>query len=246
MAESKHTRKGKRRFPSVMRIGNAVATFRPGFGQEELPDGVERPSEDEIRDALAAIPPDMNWEWARPRLVPLFEQGYAEGTTGDPMINTVSALGVGIGFGIDIGAGLARVTRSLAQRWEVSVEQLESAAFAHLAGVAASVTPRDLQPVVLRGHMVRALGEPQGWASSMVLAGEEELTRIFGPQDQVFTTPARNSLFAFDATTPPRAIAEITIQFEALDPHPLEMDPFVLAGGTLSWDGLRAELEDVP
>lgn len=245
MAESKHTRKGKRRFPSVMRVGNAVATFRPGFGEEEVPDGVERPSEDEIRDALAGLPAEMTWDWARPRLVPLFERGYAEGVAGDPMINTVTALGVGIGFGIDLGPMLARVTRSLAERWEVSVEQLETAAFSHLAEVASTVTGRDLQPVVHQGHFYRALGVPHGWASSMVLAGEEELTRIFGPQDQVFTAPARNSLFAFDASTPSRAIAEITIQFEALDPHPLEMDPFVLLDGTLSWDGQREQLDEV-
>lgn len=245
MAESKHTRKGKCRFPSLMRVGSAIAAFRPGYGEEELPDGIERPSEDEIRDALAGLPAEMTWDWAAPRLVPLFERGYAEGITGDPMVNTVTALGVGIGFGIDLGPMLGRVTRSLATRWEVSVEQLETAAFARLAEVASTVTARDLQPVVDRGHFYRALGVPHGWASSMVLAGEDHLTRIFGPHDQVFIAPARHALLAFNAGTPSRAIVEITIQMESLDPHPLQMDPFVLIDGTLSWDGQREQLEDV-
>lgn len=31
----------------------------------------------------------------------------------------------------------------------------------------------------------------------------------------------------------------------SLDPHPLQMDPFAMIDGTLSWDGQREQLEDV-
>lgn len=58
-------------------------------------------------------------------------------------------------------------------------------------------------------------------------------------QDQIFTTPARNMLLSFDASIPTRAIGEITVGLEELDPHPLLLDPFTLRGGVLSWDGLE-------
>jgi hypothetical protein len=77
------------------------------------------------------------------------------------------------------------------------------------------------------------------------LAGEAELTRIFGVRDAIFTVPARNSLLAFGPATPARAVADVTISLEAMDPHPLLLEPFVMEGGELRWEGLSGELDDV-
>ena len=71
-------------------------TFVPA--DDELQDGIELPSLEEIEAALRNVPDDLTWEWAAARLVPLFERGYGEGASGDPMVNTVSHLGVGIGL----------------------------------------------------------------------------------------------------------------------------------------------------
>lgn len=199
-------------------------------------DGVH-PSDEEIDAALAELPEELDWEWSRPRLIPLFERGYAEGVTGDPMLNTATALGVGIGFGIDLGPMIARVTRSMAQRWEASLEQIERAAFAHLAEIVAAIGPSDVQPIVVQGHFFRALTVPLGWASSVVLAGDAELTRIFRTRDAVFTAPTRQSLLAFGPGTPARAAAQITIECELQDPHPLQLDPFLMVDGVLQWEG---------
>jgi hypothetical protein len=212
---------------------------------EEATDGVELPSDDEIDAALSAAPDELSWEWARPRLIPLFERGYSEGFAGDPMVNSVSHLGVGIGYGIDFGPVLGRVTQSMARRWETSVEQLEHAAFAHLAEVVATIGRGDLQTVVHRGHFFRALGKPGGWASSVVLADASELIRIFGTPDAIFTVPARNSLLAFGPATPAHAVAEVTVQLESMDPHPLQLDPFVMEDGALRWEGLSPDLDDL-
>src|SRR3970040_654107 len=111
----------------LIRAGDRTMTFVPA--DDEMQDSVELPSLEEIDAALSEVPNELSWDWAAKRLVPLFERGYAEGATGDPMVNTVSHLGVGIGFGIGFGPLLARVTLSMAQRWEASVEQLERAAF---------------------------------------------------------------------------------------------------------------------
>ena len=227
----------------VLRAGDRVMTFIPPADGDDS-DGVERPTEEEVQAALEGVPDELSWEWAAPRLIPLFERGYTEGVTGDPMINTPTNLGVGIGFGIDFGPAFGRVTRSMAQRWEASVEQIEHAAFAHLAEVAAAVTRADLQTVVHQGHFFRALGVPPGWASSVVLAGGDELMRIFGTRDAIFTTPSRGALLAFAPATPPGAIAEITVGLEQADPHPLLLDAFVLEDGELRWGGMETNLED--
>jgi hypothetical protein len=201
-------------------------------------DGAELPSIEEIEAALEVVPEEIGWDWASRRLIPLFERNYHEGITGDPMVNCVSRLGVGIGYGIDFGPVFGRVTQSMARRWEASVEQIERAAFAHLADVAAGIGPGDLQPVVHRGYFFRALGTPGGWASSVILAGEAELIRIFGTRDAFFTVPSRSSLIAFGAGTPARALAEVTFQLESMDPNPLQLDPFRLENGVLSWEGM--------
>ncbi|MEO8510997.1 MAG: hypothetical protein ABI534_07105 [Chloroflexota bacterium] len=211
------------------------ATLSPEFRARSAGPGTSVPDERELREALASIPEDFDWDWTRTRLVPLFERGGAEGTTGDPMINALTSLGVGIGFGVEIGPMLARVTRSMTQRWETSVEQIEHVAFENLQRAVADLDRRDLQPAVFNGHMMRALPNPQGWASSVILAGEAALTRIFGGHDQVFTTPTRNVLIAFDAQVPLRAVMDVTVALEELDPHPLMLEPFLLRDGRLSW-----------
>jgi hypothetical protein len=227
----------QRQFHRRIRAGDRTMTFvQDGHGPT---DGVAVPSIEEIEAALAEVPEDLSWDWARTRLCPVFERGYSEGVPGDPMVNTSTSLGVGIGFGIDFGPALGRVTRSMAQRWEASVEQLEHAAFDHLASVVAQLGPQHLQTIVARGHLCRALGEPAGWASSAILAGEPELTRIFGTRDAIFTAPARHALLAFGPETPPAVVAEITALLEADEPHPLELDPFILEAGRLSWEGTR-------
>jgi hypothetical protein len=227
----------------LIRAGDRVMTFVPPAGSN-ISDGIELPSEAEINAALDTVPEDVTWDWVSPRLIPLFERGYSEGFPGDPMINTPTSLGVGIGFGIDFGPAFGRVTRSMAERWEASVEQIEHAAFAHLADVAASITRADLQSVVHQGHYVRALGVPAGWASSVVLAGADELIRIFGTRDVIFTAPTRGALLAFAPATPTRAIADVTVQLETADAHPLLLDAFVLDDGELHWGGMVSEVVD--
>lgn len=226
-----------------MKVGKATAILSPEFRARQATPGTSIPDERQLREAIGSIPEEIDWEWARPRIVPLFERGGAEGTVGDPMINMVTPLGVGIGFGIELGVMFARVTKSMGERWEASVEQIERVAFENLRDAVALVDRRDLQRAVFNGHVLHALPDPPGWASSVILAGEAEITRIFGDHDQVFTTPTRSALLSFDARTPKRAIVDVTLALEEMDDHPLLIDPFVLEGGSLAWSGL---FEDEP
>jgi hypothetical protein len=147
-------------------------------------------------------------------------------------------MGVAVAFGIEVGPMFVPVTASLAERWESSVEQIEAAAFEHLRAVVATISPKAVQHAVHRGHLLRALPEPAGWASSVILAGADEVARIFGPHDQYFTAPSRNALVSFGIGTPPEIISEVTLALEEADLHPLQLDPFALRDGRLSWAGL--------
>ena len=229
----------QRRSHRLIKAGDRTMTFVQDSGGPE--DGMVVPSLAEIEAALAQVPDELSWDWVRSRLVPIFERGYAEGVPGDPMVNSLTPLGVGIGFGIDLGPALGRVTSSMARRWEASVEQIERAAFAHLADLVARIGPGDVQTVVAGGHFFRAIGEPAGFASSVVLAGETELMRIFGTRDATLIAPARHSLICFGPAIPSRVIAEIAVTLEADEPHPLMLDPFLLEDGRLTWDGLADE-----
>lgn len=209
-----------------------------------IPDGDDdggltvTPSMAEVEAALADVPDEITWDWAAPRLVPLFERGYGEGINGDPMVNSLSHIGIGIGYGIDFGPVFGRVTRSMARRWEASIEQIERAAFAHLAEVVAGVGPADVQTVVDRGHLFHALNKPMGWASSVVLAHPSELERIFGTRRAILTVPSRNALLVFAPATPLHAIEDVTFTVSSIDPHPMAFEPFRLEDGTVRWDGL--------
>ncbi len=241
------TRRRKPKVPEpsprgLIRVGDRTLAF---IRNEDEPAGSTSPTAEEIEATFSGLPDELTWDWAAPRLIPLFERGYGEGVNGDPMVNTVSQLGIGIGFGIDFGPVLGRVTLSMARRWEASLEQIERAATIHLTEVAASVSRSDLQSIVHQGHLVRALGTPAGWASSIILAGGPELIRIFGVRDAILTAPARNSLLAFGPGTPARAVADVTVQLDMLDPHPLDLDPFVMEDGVVRWDGLEADPVEV-
>lgn len=198
------------------------------------------PGRRELRRAIKQIPDRLDWDWARDRLVPAFERPGFEPNPLDPRLLTVVPPGVTIGFGIDLGPALAKVSEQMSSQWESSLEQIQEAAFEHLRATTASLDAKAVEKANFGGHLIRVMRLPDGWASSILLV-QDELMRIFGDHDQVFTAPARSVLFSFPIRTPSRAVAEITIDLEEIDPHPLLLDPFVLTNGTLLWEGSLGE-----
>lgn len=111
MARTKHGRKGVRRLPTRIRVGNSTAILSEAFRNQEPVPGTTQPSEADLRGALGAIPEDLNWDWAKPRLTPLFERADAGGVDGDPALHVVTSLGIAIGFGLEVGPTFLRVWR---------------------------------------------------------------------------------------------------------------------------------------
>lgn len=187
---------------------------------------------------MDAIPADLGWEWARERVVPVLERPGADPMPDDPYLSAVADSGVPYGFGIDLGAIFARVTRGLADRWERDQATVRDVALANLRRRLFDEDPDFEVPSHTDGALVvRALQTPQGFASSVILV-PDALKRIFGAADQVFTTPCRPLLLAFPIETPSEAIAALTEEAERLDPNPFYLDPFRLVAGRLTWNGV--------
>jgi hypothetical protein len=95
---------------------------------------------------------------------------------------------------------------------------------------------------VMSGRAIRLLdGEPP-WASSLLL-GREALTRVFGSHDQVFAAARADCPLSMPVDVPSRVFAEIAIELERED-QSLWLDPFLLEGGELVWEGSLTDDDD--
>lgn len=87
--------------------------FTSGAWDWKPPRGVLHPSRREVLRALDAMPPDLGWEWARDRVVPVLERPGKDPIPENPQLSAMAACGISYGFGIDIGAAFTRVTQGL-------------------------------------------------------------------------------------------------------------------------------------
>jgi hypothetical protein len=230
--QSRHRTKGGFEFG----ISDRYRSWKP-------PKGTSQPSAREIARAMDTIPTDINWTWASERLVPLLERPGADPMPENPQLVATADCGVSYGFGMDLGPLFARVTRSLADRWERDEATIRDVALANLRRRLYDDAP-DFEVPSNPGDalVVRALKTPEGFASSVVLV-PDALKRIFGDEDLILAAPCRPLLLAFPIDTPAEVIDSLTQEAEKLDPNPLYLDPFRLVGGRLRWDGYVPAIE---
>ena len=194
-----------------------------------------------MRRAVARMPKPVPWSWAGPRVLPLLS-GPRLDRPGEEMLHSVAGIGCAIIFGLPLGPRFAFVDRDVAERWECTVAQVETAAMENLARLAAKLQPRDAPPGSLSGRIVRVLTD-RPWASSLILL-PDELVRVFGHHDQVFVTPGSGTLLSLPVDMPTHAIADIAVDFEMAERWPLFLDPFMLEDGVLGWCGLADDASD--
>ena len=195
----------------------------------------------EFDQALKAVPRPIPWEWGAPRVLPLLA-GPRFDQPGESLVRTTSALGPAIEFGLPIGRTFGRIDRPIAERWEVTVEQLLDRALANLRERAAELDANALTTGVLSGRALRLLDGDPPWASSLLL-DRDALVRVFGAQDQVLAAARTDCLVSAPLDVPSRAFAEIVIDLER-EEQSLWLDPFALEGGELTWGGTFDEDDD--
>jgi hypothetical protein len=187
------------------------------------------------RKALRTMPRPAPWDWVKPRLVPLLAGPFI-----DPpdlaTVRGVSELGPALVYGVDVGRVYPLVDVEVAERWEVSVDQLHDAAMDNFRARAARTPPSCVTRGTMSGWITTFVRTPAGLASSLVLV-PEELRRLVGERDQLVATPTRALLLAMPIDAPLRTFAEVAVEFEGKDPLPLWLDPFALIDGGLTWTG---------
>lgn len=187
-----------------------------------------------LRRAAATMPRPVPWTWAEPRVFPLLA-GPRLDRPGLEIVRSVADLGCVIVFGLQLGRRFAMVDAAVAERWECSVGQIEAVAMVNLLRSAARVDRREVVSGTLSGRMVRMLERPS-WSSSLLLI-PSELRRLFGDHDQILATPSTSRLLSVPIDTPPPVVADIVLDLEARERWPLMLDPFVLLGSELTWEG---------
>jgi hypothetical protein len=192
--------------------------------------------------ATRKMPRPVPWEWAEPRLMPLVASPRND-KPGEELVRASSDVGCAIEFGIDLGGHFPLVDRSVAERWEMSAEQLRAAATANLGRRAPAIPASAVRTAVRSGRVIRVLRHPVGCASSLLLA-PQELRRLFGSHDQVFGAPGRHTLVSFPIDTPASTVAELHVEMEMDELVPLFLQPLALIDGRLVWSDTELDDED--
>jgi hypothetical protein len=193
-------------------------------------------------NASKRIPKPVTWDWAAPRLVPLLS-GPSLDPVDEPLVRARSPLGPMVQFSLDLGNVFVHVDQPVADRWECSSRQLMDRAMVNLRERSRRLTPERIGRGVLSGRDVKILDGSPRWASSLLLAGDE-LMRLFGDHDQILAAPAHGCLLSLPIDTPPRVVADIVVDFEIGQLHPLFLDPVVQEGGQLYWSD-DGEVDDL-
>lgn len=224
-----------------MQIGPLVITGPPlGVAASRL--RVVLREHQALRRGIRDMPRPAPWDWAESRLIPLLA-GPRIDLPGEPIVRVLSDPGPALVFGLDLGGVLPVLDRDVADRWERSPEQVHRTAMDNLRRRAARVVPAAVVGATMSGRVFRLLRHPRGFASSLVLC-PSEIERLFGADDQVLVAPASGLLLSFPIDTPDWVVGQITGEFEIREPFPLLLDPFVYAGGSITWSSEAGDDED--
>lgn len=196
-----------------------------------------------LRRAVRALPKPAPWDWVEPRLVPLLAGPMLDRPNAG-LVRAISEPGCALVFGVEVEGAFLEVDRIVAERWERSAEDLYRTSMANLRRRAAAVRPAAVLSGTMSGRIFRRIVAPRRFASSLVLV-PDELTRLLGEDTALLIAPTRDLLLAFDLGTPTWVAAEVALEFEARDPFPLMLDPFLLVDGRVEWQRDESEFDDL-
>ena len=152
-----------------------------------------------LAEVLAAIeqqPSDLPWASVRQSILPLIPRvrAYPPGTPEG--VRTMTAMGIVVGFGIDLGPAFITVNAELLRGWSVSMSDLMACA---LSNVHARAELVDRSMIVHGGGDGIAVDwlQTNRHIGSLLVLAPSELGRIFGSEPRRFITPMRDLIIAF-------------------------------------------------
>jgi hypothetical protein len=150
---------------------------------------------EEIAAAMAGLPDDLSWEWAAPRVLPVFQRvrPYPPGSP-DPVVRVLPP-GLPVSLGVDLGLVHATVSEAMVERWSLPVADITAQAMVNLHERAAGVAPEQIVWGDVGGVRTGLLQTGRSIGSSLVLA-PLELARILGDAPRLLIAPMRDLLVA--------------------------------------------------
>lgn len=188
----------------------------------------------EVLQAIERLSPELPWEEVAPSVLPVFERAVSPSLPPEArdQVRVLLPPGVPVGFGVDIGPALMRVTSQLLERWGQTADALAVRAVFNLRSRAATVDPADLHRSPVDGLAVTAYQSGDGWASALLLV-PDLLGRLFGEHSQLFGAPMRDLLLSVPIGSDREAFAWLVRQLSAIDPNGLALEAFAFEGGLL-------------
>lgn len=205
----------------------------------DLGNGIEQATPEAVFRAMGGLPPDLDWPILAPNVIPILPRRRPmPSQAGEPFRVTLPP-GIPTGFGVDIGPAFLVVGTSLLESWPIGPADLVATGLENLRERLRSVRPRDLVHESIDGVPVRVLQSGLGCASALVLV-PDELARILGDERQCLIAPMRDLLISMPDDTDRTFVGWLNDEFAQMDPNGLDLDAFVLDGGGIRYETLRA------
>ncbi len=201
------------------------------------------PSRTEVRAAIEALPPELDWASLQYGLRPVFvrRRPLPPGVERPVMFSVEPGLSVALG--VDIGPAFLYVGANVLETWPVSADEAFARAMANLRTSIAAERFVEMEYGTVADVPVWWYQSNGGLASGLLLL-EDELVQRYGDEPRLLVAPMRNLLLAAPFDTDREMIAWLRDEIAEEDPNGLDLPIFALVDGRLSVDrrGRAAEI----
>ncbi len=189
----------------------------------------------EVRRAVEALGPELEWQDVRDGLRPVFIRRRPLPPGMDRPLSFPTDLGIKVALGIDIGPAFVYVGAGMLETWPVSADEAFARAMTNLRSAALGERYYELEYGTVADIPLWWYQSHHGLASGLLLL-EDELAKRFGDEPRLIIAPMRNLLIAAPLDADREIIDLVRDDVSAEDPNGLDLPVFALVDGRLSRD----------
>lgn len=199
------------------------------------------PSRAEVRQAIEALPPDLDWNALRNGLRPVFVRRRPLPPGVERPVTFKAGPGLTVALGVDIGPAFLYVGANVLESWPVSTEEAFAQAMANLRTSVETERFVEMEYGIVADVPIWWYQSHAGLASGLLLL-EDELSRRYGDEPRLLVAPMRNLLLAAPFDADRDLLGWLRDEISAEDPNGLDLPIFALVDGRLAVDrrGSRA------